>query len=284
MSSLLRSLLVVLIFLTAEGELFAASKKEPRSKEQPYQVEGFDKSAERLPKGFLGLDVSRTAKVLAAPKGYGPKDDFESSDTFKQRIARPPESFKLYGSINAASVVALAAPIPVVDVSFYADDGLLVWKPNLGSKDKDGVYTETVDLGMTIKHLERYQGQNSYGARAQVDKVAVSENEVTIAIPEASASIVRGHWPFEHAFRVAFQTPPGIAKKVLDFRERENFRFLLIGKLRAPYVKTRAMSLGDATVATPVTGYVLTRGLILDVQAVWLYRVSTGEIIGKVQI
>lgn len=274
----------LLICLFLENEASSAPQKKLISKVQLYQASEFDLSSTRLPMGFLGLDLMRAGKVLSRYENYRSKDKFESDLAFKERIAQAPKSFKLYGSINDTSIVALAAPIPVSDIDFDANEELLIWKPGVQGKPESVVYSTTIDLGISIKQKDEYLGQNSYGARAQVNQVSVSQNEVTIIIPASSENIVKGERPYDNSLRIAFRVSPNTAKDIFDLFGKENFRFLMIGKLRSPYIMGQASSLGDATLESPLTGYVFAKNFLLDVQEVWLYRVSTGEIIAKQHI
>jgi len=276
-------ILLSTLFIAISSNVLAAPKRVSDRPVKVFQINNFDIEVKQLPKGFVGLDAGRAFLALSASTAYGAKDKFESDADFQTRMSRAPESLRMHGTLTAASLVAIAAPIPVADLDFDANSGLTVWREMLFGPYRTEYYTASVEVDSTIKHQGKFQGQNAYGARAEVDQVLVVNNFVKMRIPLTTKAIESSGWT-GRALHVAIPTSVSVAKNLLNYDQRSNFRYLFIGRLSTPYVETKVLNLGPATIETRTTGASITQTLLMEVSEIWLYRVTTGEIIGKQKI
>jgi hypothetical protein len=260
-----------------------------------YSTEPLDLSLSTLPPGYRGNDPETVFTALSSSTKKG---EFESTAEYNQRLMG---LTVIAGSLTDSSVYAFYVEsggyAQQSEARYDADKQLLTLSIQLASVSKKRTVKQEcseriVRLGLCTDSTESYiagynflsktkwlnngthLGANSYGAVAEVTTEYRWQD--TIEFPNidefSSKQSIYGQ-----DLSIDLPVGPTEAKTL-----KGNLRILAICKLIAPYVASDAGS-SDATLSEPVDLITFFQTLETQLLELWVYDISTGKVIAKVQ-
>jgi hypothetical protein len=302
-AAILQISLLVSLSISAEQPKSKNRPKATPKKEEPtvstapqsvptanYLSVSFDPDTQRIPFPFRGHDIEQIYRTLENRKKTEQKDEFESTEQYRERLAKQ-TNMPLFGSVNQD---ALFAFVENSKINYDADTQTMT--VTLHTSDMRGLPRIDKDrLAMLIRFgemkKEKTMSQNAYGAKAEIEKTSVQQFELAIhnhsnfeterVLPEYK----RG-WTIhremiesekETRFVQRFKVPSDQARSAKD-----KIGTLILVKLTSPYT-TYGSLFKQATFKDPSEFFSQIYYLDVDLQQIWVYDKTTGEIIAKDQ-
>lgn len=274
---------------------FAASASTNNSKKDGivksvFSGSTFDKNAEKLPPYFGGLDLQKAISALSDKEKLLQKSQFEKQSEYEARIKSLTEEKKLYGNVTTDSVIAISAKFGVEKFSYDPENERLIWKLRLYEQrrnDDADFITQDIDTGHNLKVISQYHAQNAYGARTLVSRVRNTNDRVRGFIPRGTEGLTwedAGYDLKKYFYNIKMSISTSDAKKVIDDMFGEEYKFLFIGILETPYLRSTITSLGAATIDSPIEGTSSSNIVFIRLHSIWIYHVRTGNVVGKQDI
>lgn len=242
-----------------------------------------DDSSTTVGPGYTGLDPSMIVRVLEKSGVTQPKSEYETSADYQRRISTLPSQaaggFSLDGNLafvlNGPSINVLGS---AVESHYDADKQLLGVRIKIEKKDF-GIsdFFTALDLQSSILQSDRFVGQNSYGATAEVTSIVGAEFGLTIE-NETWLTPVRSDAPPSENTGVTLQLrmTSGDARDLAD-----HLRVLLICRLTSPWLRQRAFAGSGPTVQSPYDGLIYYKYLHIEPEALWIFDERDGKVIAK---
>jgi len=262
----------------------------------------FEPNIEKIPVPFAGHDIETVYKAFDERKKAEQKDEFESTDQYKQRLSSLSEK-PLFASVRQDSILAFVVS---PTVTYDADSQMLtinlktspVWQSVQIDRSKLGLEIKTGEI-----RKENSIGQNAYGAKIEIEKLYSKEYELAIhnqsnfetervleeyekksqqRMAEMRSKYNLPSGPFDDAYgKEAFvqrlKLLPTEARVVKD-----NVSALIVVKPTSPYITYGAI-LGEATFKDPNAFFSQMYYVDIDLLEIWLYNKKSGEILIKIK-
>ena len=246
--NLMLAAVLIAAVLSAEA---SPQKRKPARKQAP----GFtplliDLSAERLPPQYLGSDFLTLAqKLISLPE----KDDFETSDAYKEKLKRLVDLERLYAFMSMAG----------------EDDHFPCTPKYMANEHRWEVNCELdmITLATAEKYLGHHEATNAYGMKARVKTYMIHTLQI------------KNHGERKKGFSMTFNQSPMEAKKAAG-----KIRILFIGRIGSlPWTPliVAERDIAEATSDNPIEVHKLTHTIPMTLVDVWAYNIATGEILVK---
>lgn len=246
----LLSLFLVLLF---SFSIFGQTKRPLPRKESPIlQVKPFNTSVESLPPHFEGHNArlilpSLFSFALEVINGCG---KFETTKVCQTRLNGIYER-RILGSLTASDLLAFSIP---VECDYNAD----VVKITCSNSDNSYTWAHRKVESRT------YMGQNAFGV-----KKSINYSKFENIFIETDKS---------HSGFTLFDMKPDKAKTIVP-----NLRFLIVGELITPFVKTNPVSY-KPTIDNPEHIDGNNYSVTIEMKEIWLYDFETGRVLRKEKI
>lgn len=235
-------------------------------------IEPFDVGRVSLPAGYAGADPERLYAALAERKRAERKDEYETTEQHRQRIALLKDA-PLVGAVRPSSTVALI--LPHDSASFDADSRQMAVKIRLYGGD-EGVWLKTVERGRRT-----YRAQNAFGAA--FDVVETTE--------DVYAALLSNQRDFVDDARTAAESLRGVAKESyasITFaadaatakRLKGDLRALAVVRLVPPFTSGWFRN-KEATLASPSAYRRKVNSLQCELLELWLFDDRSGEVLAR---
>lgn len=255
-----------------------AAKPAPRPAPEPWRPRAFT-ADDALPANYKGEDAVAYLGVYKGASSKATKDQFETTAAYEARMANPS---------------ALIAPIDInatyafqyqTSVKYDADkqawmvggDYRTCNQPGYGSEVKGVALCK---VGERLVYSE-YEGSNSYGAKAKIDKT--TGDYVSLAIPGGQlerAGFKKEKYLESYGLTRSIPMPLEQAAALRDMK----IALLLVGSFSgATIVKGRGL-LVDPTISKPSDIFIQDFGLPFRLKEVIFYVQETGQILDRIKI
>ena len=256
----------------------------------------FDPDTQRIPVPYFGHDIEQVYNAFENRKKAERKDEFETTEQYRTRLAKQADE-PLFGSVNRDAVFAFVkSPDMNYDLDIHTMTISLptsaVWQSVQIDKSRLAL---RIKFGKTIE--EKTMGQNAYGAQVEIKKIYAQAFE--LAIHNQSNFETENVLPENE--RRQWEENPDIAKMLGSLIEtmkkpafvqrikiqpqqaraaKDQIAVLLLAKLTSPYTSYGAV-LSKATFKDPTDFFGQMYYVDVDLQQIWLYHKTSGEIIAK---
>ena len=236
-----------------------APTPSPTPEPPDYGTRPFDMSLTALPAGFSGADVERVYEAFAERFRAEKKDEFETTEQYRQRLERQ-RAAPVLGDIRADSTVAfnLLGPFSKYD----ADAGVL----------SVSVFLRDVGDSVVVRPVERsrrtFPAQNAFGAAFQVTETTA--DHYCLVLKNASS--------FSAESFVSFKLPADVATA----REwKDSLRALAVVRFVPPIFGANRGREKAATFNDPTAERITLKRLHCQLLELWLYDSRTGKILAR---
>jgi hypothetical protein len=228
----------------------------------------FDATADSVPKGFRGLDC---AAIVKAIKHQAPaKDEFESTDAYKARIAAV-SSATLAPGLTLGDVLAIRVDPRAVSMEFDADQQEATFsidRSNLVlafSADKQQLVPMVI-ASQRVVQRRSYVGGNAFGARTTVS--ASTSTGCGVAMANEATNRM------DYFTRAYAKLDPETARA-----EKGHVAAILVGKPAAPFYGSFTRYSG-ATIDFPLESSIDGDAIFLDLTILY-YDQRTGRVLAR---
>jgi hypothetical protein len=241
-------------------------------------VEPFDPAVGKLPPAFRGHSHTKLAQLLWDRRQQLKKDEFETTQAHRDRVARLHEQ-PLLGALGEKSVYAFVEADPS-DFSYDADSRTMRVNRPLNARravaiEKDDLETfremPTATLEAKITGIEYYSGTNIYGAVREVKQIEsirwallINNYQLFNSISKSGAS----DWNMS----LSFSIPAEVARKA-----KPDMRLLYVCRLIPPHIVVESDRL-KPTFNHPKEYDELTLNLPVELIEARCFNKSTGEV------
>lgn len=289
-SRLDRFLVTVLFFflisVSGEGSAFPASGQSPiKSAYSQVPFSG------KVTVGYRGNDPRAVLRALNAVRPKE-KSEFETTAHYEERLANSAD-VPLYGALRTSSIFAFVFPSVEtpsypggidpgsLEISYDADTETMSAKLGIGSVYNDaGEHSK--DIRSIVWNWARtgrgdYIGSNAFGAIRTVKKSVSVSTGLAFSIDSPFYS-GRGDWTddfYPSPIGMTFSVPASRAKML-----KKNLRVLVVASLLQPTSIEESVH-REPKIDHPYDTAELGHYLHVDIQEIWLFDSSTGEVVAK---
>jgi hypothetical protein len=209
-----------------------------------------------------------------------PKDEFESTIDYRDRLARLSSS-PLFGGIYRDSFLAFVfSPSSGTALSSHYDADLSVLDITLKFSISNVFgFSPSLLWALTERKMGSYTGRTSFGRAVRVSKFQYDSTELITdpdglrligGIKPRGGSLLDGP-----VFKSGVFMPPSAARL-----QKPNVRALVIGKLTRDPVLSKTQRI-EATVRSPVETSIIQTAVKLRVSEIWFYDFPTGNVLAR---
>lgn len=238
--------------------------------EGSYSVQQFNPAITTLPVKFRGHDPSMIFKRLEERQRTLKKDEFETTESYRQRI-QAQASRPFLGVLTPLDIFAFVIDKP--ESEYDADKQIL----HLRAKSSSLILGGKGKMSMTCKATKvesAYLGTNAFGTKVRVKQTLIQVYAIEF---ENYQQFPIFRMDLEHAgFFVDLSLKSQNARNL-----KENLRFLLVCRMAAPYTTDNTSVVHSATFESPHENILSAYSLNTELLEVWLFDSTTGEVQAK---
>jgi hypothetical protein len=244
-----------------------------------------DDASSTVGPGYTGLDPAAIVRELEATGITKPKSEYETSADYQRRISTLPSQSGSYGlSLDGelafvlnGPTVNVAVPSGGVKFNYDANKRLMDVEIQIDKTDFGLDWLPALSLRSAILRSDRYMGENTYGATAEVTSILSREFGVTIENGTWLTPARAGSLSLEQTgVTLPLPMPPAVAKDFAD-----HLRVLLICRLTSPWLRETSFVGSGATIQSPYEGVTIYKYLHISPEALWVFDDRDGKVIAK---
>jgi hypothetical protein len=243
-----------------------------------YSNAPFDSSIKKLPAFFYGTDPEALYRALEAKKKRSTKDEFETSEDYRQRVRRDLAA-PLIGNISQNSVLAFETY--ELETSYDADSGEML----ITSKVENPIIGVTpnfergsLKLSFKPEPTTTYIGSNAYGAKVVVKK---QRSSLYYLLLENYADFVNDPGLSRRGYSVDKSISTKIKVDVVNAKRlKDSLRLLVVAKLIEPYIDEGFLTT-KPTINDPTELFAVFEYLQVEASELLVYDITTGQVLKR---
>lgn len=274
----------------------AVSKGSSKKTLETATVEPFDIKTEKLPPNYKGTDIAKLYAILAK-KAPLKKEEFETTAEYEKKIAEAVPGDIYAFKIDAGSILHGLSVSPYdADTQKFQISLETEWLSKFTFKDyRASFIVKTIDKGS-----HSYVGSNAFGATREVTSFSATQYGLALVNQQDFGSSRHDDNKYNiktpltsiREVSITIQIPPDKAKTL-----KYNIGVLLLCKpaLYKPDIEELFKNEGNdlifesydssqATIDSPTSHLYERKYINVEILAIWIYDIRTGEVISKTQL
>lgn len=255
-----------------------SKQKQPMMKMAPvekYDFNRFNLSSSYLPPNYMGHDLKSIAEALEERKGHAKKDEYETTEQYKQRI-QDEEHKPLIDTLTLDDIFSFV----VFPESKYDADTqtltLMVKATILGDQYKNDWLMVAIHGPDLYRLKNTYIGSNAYGAETEIEKLRVID--IQLAFSNKSGLPLNYSYNLPEAFKFDLENiTPETAKAI-----RNHLYMAFIYQLKEPYF-SESYSMIEPTRDEPKDYFWSHKNILTLLKEIWVFNKTNGEILLKLK-